>query len=538
MTVKVKAIIIDDDIATLDGLCQSVDWERLGVEVVGLAQNGMEGLEQIRRCRPELILTDIYMPVMDGIEMLKQVRQEQIHSEVIILSGYEDFKYAKSAVKLQVHDYLSKPATLDEIEAVIKEAVQILRQRTSSLKEDKELRELLDSNYALIEQQFFKGVLHTRPVPSSYLDMVMEHLKLDLASRYFSVVMIEFNKNRKLLQSTPREWSLIEYAVNNIVHEVAAGKKGVYVVDMQGNTVTVIFSVPKQVMQPYVMQRAKQMAGDMMDCIEEHLSLPVRAAVGSVVTSIDEVHQSYKEAMMLLGERDNLIGNRIMVTEDLDTVAKTNPSRPVELYHALTDAIIMGQRELFARHVKTLMQTLKDTPNLSVKQLQEFTMEFFGILASGLYTNGIDLEELHTHHDAYQGIATLYTMKDLEDWLREIVHPIVDQIETRMNQKFKKTVDFMMQYVYDHYHEDVSLDIIANKLFLTRNYLSLIFKKATNENYNRFVTRVRMEKAKELIRKGNYKLYEVSEKVGYKNVTYFSSLFKKYTGCLPSEYGK
>jgi len=537
MTQRIKAVIIDDDVATLDGLKQSVNWDRLNIEVVATAQNGLEGLLQIRKHWPQLILTDLYMPVMDGIEMLKQTRKEGIDSEVIILSGYEDFKYAKSAVKLQVRDYLSKPTTITEIESLLQETVNLIHQHTLNREEEKELRELLRSNHALIQRQLFRGLLQTNPVQESYVNHVMDYLQLDLSNRYFAVILIEFYKNRELAQITLQEWSLFEYAVNNIMDEMTHEKEDTYVADVQRNAITVIFTVPKQTMEDYVLQKAKNVANEFLFAISSHLKIPVWATIGSIEKSLHNIHKSYKEAMYLLGERENLMGKQVIVLDDLKDISRNYPRRPVDVYHALADAIILGQRELVIAHIRTFMNTLKDMNTISVNVLRDFTMDFIGILISELYNNGIDMEEFNGSFKMYKEIGTFHSLADLEDWLQEVVLPIADRVEMRSNHKFKKTIDFITNYVHEHYQEDISLDLIANKVFLTRNYLSLIFKKATGENYNRYVTRVRMEKAKDLIRRGNYKLYEVSERVGYKNVTYFSQLFKKYTGCTPSEFG-
>lgn len=535
----IKAVIIDDDITTLEGITDSVRWNELGVRVAGTAKNGKEGLEQIRAHQPDIILTDIYMPVMDGIQMLKAVREEGNSAEVVILSGYEDFKYAQSAVKLQVNDYLSKPATLDEIEAVLKETADKVRSRTESAMEDLKLRELLEDNLPLTRKQVFKGLLEPGFCETAFFRKVKDYLKLDLNRQYFTVIAIEFSINRDRADYKPSDFSLFVFAVNNIAEEFASSKKGVYVADLQRNFVTMLVSTPAEVKKEYVSARVKHTARELVETIRGCLKVPAWATLGSVAETTAGIPKSYQEAVNLLAQREHAGDLTLICQEDMAKLPKHAPRCPIKNYQAITDAVVSGNFDTLESRVEELILALHEesaAPGSGV--LRKYAIDLMGILALALHDQGLQMEDIHSGFNMYKELDKLYSISDFASWLRELLMPVCEIMQRRGSQKHRKTIDFILKYVKEHYAEDITLDVLAEKVYLTRNYLSQIFKQETGENYNSFVTRVRMEKAKELMLSGNYKLYEISQMVGYKNNAYFSQLFKKYIGVYPSEFNQ
>lgn len=531
----IRAVIIDDDMTTIHGLEKSVPWEDFGIELAGTAMNGREGLEQIELHRPDLILTDIFMPVMDGIEMLKEVREQGNAAEVIILSGYEDFKYAQSAVKLQVNDYLSKPATLGEIGDVVRKAADKIRRRTRSEQEERELRELLQLHLPETRKQLFKGLLEPQFCETAFFRKVSGQLRLSFDRQYFTVVMLEYAVTRERTDYRPSDLPKFSYAVQNIVEEMSQSRNGVYVADVQPNVITLIMATPSDVRSEYVKSRVKQSAREYMDNIRDYLKLQVWASVGTPAASVRDIPGSYREAMNLLAERDSLGEAGLICEEELRGRPKTALRRPMESYQAIVDAVVNGQSDLVGERIRELTDSL-GVQAMPVGALRELAIDLMGVLTMAMYDHGLQLEDVHPGIQLYKDIERLCSVRDFAAWLCDVLLPVSEAMSRRGTHKHRKTVDFIMRYVQEHYAEDITLDVIADKVFLTRNYLSQIFKQVTGENYNNYVTRVRMEKAKELMMSGKYKLYEIALMVGYKNNAYFSQQFKKYTGFNPSEF--
>lgn len=534
----IKAVIVDDDMMTVQGLTRSVRWNDFGIQVVGTAINGKEGLEQIEALRPDIILTDIFMPVMNGIDMLKALREAGNTAEVIILSGYEDFKYAQSAVKLRVNDYLSKPATLDEIERVLQDVVDNISKRDSLDKEDRELRELLEHNLPTTRRQLFKGLLESGFCQTAYYRKVSDYLKLDFSNQYFTVVLIEFFINRERNSYRPNDLALFSYAVKNIVDELTDHKDSVYVADTQRNLLSVIVAAPTHVKQETARRQAIQVACELIEHVRTYLKLQVWAAVGSVVKDVQDIPKSYAAAVDLMASRESVPEKQLLLQEDVRELSRSMLRRPIKSCQAVVDAVMLGQEELMETHIEEMTRSLREGAAPGISDLRELAIDIIGIVSLALHEHGLQIEYVHADFSMYKELELVYSIADFSGWLRDLLIPICRVMNERSSQKHRKTIDFIKQYVQQHYAEDITLDIIAEKVYLTRNYLSQIFKQETGENYNSYMTRVRMEKAKELLLTGNYKVFEIAPIVGYKNNAYFSQLFKKHTGYYPSELNK
>ncbi|GAB2697169.1 response regulator [Paenibacillus thermoaerophilus] len=534
----VKAVIIDDDPATLNGLKKSINWKRFNIEVAGVAENGQEGLRLIEACQPDLILTDIYMPVIDGIEMLKRVRQQNVAAEVIILSGYEDFKYAQTALKLRVWDYISKPATIEEIEAVVQAAADHIRANARAAREEQELRELLEHNLPWAKKQLFKGLLEPGHVQPGYMKKVADYLRMNLHNRYFCVVVVEYLKSGERLASKQGEWLDLSSRVRQAAEEAIGTAQGIYIADIQLNMLALIVSAPAHGKPEAASRQARQIASEMIRRIELQCKLKVWAAIGSTVGSAEDIHLSYKEAMDIVYERLHLIDRKIITKDDIQVKPRAYPLRTIESCQRMVDAAMQGQSDWVEQKLQLFLADLEGRPNLTVERLREYAIEFTGVLLVALHDHGLQFDDLRTDFNPYAELDRICCVEDFASYARETLQAACQAMNRKASTKHKKTVDFIIRFVHDHYAEDITLDVIADKVYLTRNYLSQIFKQATGENYSSYLTRVRMEKAKELMRTGNYKLYEVASKVGYKNNAYFSQLFKKYTGMNPSEFNQ
>ncbi|UOF90610.1 response regulator transcription factor [Fodinisporobacter ferrooxydans] len=367
-----KVVIVDDDQQTLNGMKKVIPWEQLQAECVGECIDGKEGLETILSIQADLVLTDIYMPVMNGLEMIEQLRQQGYKGKIIILSGYSDFEYARKALRLQVDDYLSKPLS-----------VQTLKQ-------------VLETSFRKLEEEEAQKILLEK-----------------MSTNFFN-----------------------EGISNEIPQEV------------------------------------------------------------------------------------------------------TKAIRPFSFYHQLAGAVRLGLVKQSMQTIDEYKQRLDQVKEITPPILQQQLYEIWGVLAYALHDVGIFLDEIFPNLDVQKEIRKIYTTEQMDEWLSRKVHMILMDRQWNENVKHKQAVEFMVQYIQEHYGEDVTIGDLAEKLFISRNHLSQIFKKIMGETFNTYLTQYRMEKAKTMILEGNYLIYEVAEKVGYKNIPYFSTLFKKYTGFTPSELQK
>lgn len=532
-----KAVLVDDEQTTLNGLANNVNWTALGIELAGTALNGEEGLASVLAHRPDIIVTDVYMPVMDGLDMLKQLRLRGVHAEVLILSGYEDFQYVKTALKLQVRDYMCKPATIDEIESVLKETAEAVHRKR-----------LLDANLPLIKRDFFRSLLQPGYRPSVHAPDMLAHLSVPGDGHGYAPLVLEYHPSHTesvepAEPAEPGESSrrLEEVRIlGGLVEQFCQQHSGLYNVDIHYRLLTFIHAFPCPDGAPAADPAGgatKALADRLLRAVKQRLNVKMWGVVGVPVRRLEHLHDSYREAMNTLSDREQVAEFGIVCAGERRDRPPHPACRPMELYLSVAELASLGQRELLNGKLAELTAVLRNMRGPAIGACRDYAAEFAGTLAVTMFNQGLPLEQFHDEgHKRYRDTQHIYNADDLCRWIAELAALVCNWASARAPQKHKKTVDYIIRFVNEHYAEDITLDTLSGKLYLTRNYLSHIFKQATGENYNSYLTRVRMEKAKQLIASGRYRLYEISEMVGYKNNAYFSQLFKKHTGSTPSEF--
>ncbi|WP_282940924.1 response regulator transcription factor [Paenibacillus sp. RC67] len=530
-----RVLIIDDDFQVLEGMRKSIPWEELDAEWVGEAMDGEEGLSIIRDTQPDIVITDIYMPVMNGLEMIEQLRNEQFPGEILILSGYSDFQYARQALRLQVTDYLSKPITVAELRSVMERVIKELEAKEWKKMEQEEVRRRLMLYEPFVQKEWLKSVAtgtFDRKIADESLTLSD---KAYWALRNHQVMGMELMSTLRLSNLSLTDWNLFRFAVANIIREllVEDWPEAEYV-ELHSHHAAVVYHIKPEMSKEVVLHKLHLIGERITECVREYLKLEIRIGFGTMKTNWKEISNSTEEAFL------DLLQQSIASEQPIDAVSngKEIGIRPVKFYQELAEAIVYSKEETTDQIIEGYVHQLKEMPSLSSAYVQYLCKELWTIFAYSLYNTGIVLDELFQGSPVTQEIARIGTAEELELWLKSKIKIIVSSRGWSENSRHKDAVDFMIHYAHIHYAEEINLEDLSKQLYLSRNYLNQIFKKATGETFTNYLIRVRMEKAKALLIEGKSMIYEISEKVGYKNVPYFSSIFKKYYGMSPSELGK
>ncbi|MBE1444961.1 response regulator transcription factor [Paenibacillus sp. OAS669] len=530
-----KVLIVDDDFQVLEGMRKAIPWEQLDAEWVGEAMDGEEGLAAIRAAKPDIVITDIYMPVMNGLEMIEQLRNEQFAGEILILSGYSDFQYARQALRLQVTDYLSKPITVAELRTVMERVIKELEAKEWKKLEQEEIRRRLRLYEPFVQKEWLKSVV----TGTFDRELADESLRLSdkayWTHRNHVVIGIELMSTLRISNVSLTDWSLFRFAVANIIRELLAEEwPEAEFVELHSHHAAIVCHVMPETAAEEALLKLRSIGERIRQCIREYLKLEVRIGFGGLKHSWKEMANSTEEAFL------DLLRQTISAKQPMDSYSggREIGIRPVKFYQELAEAIVYSKEETTDRIIEGYVRQLKDMQGLTPAYVQYLCKELWTIFAYSLYNTGIVLDELFEASPVTEEIAGIGTADELEQWLKGKIRIIVSSRGWTENSRHKDAVDFMIHYAHSRYAEDINLEDLSKQLYLSRNYLNQIFKKATGETFTNYVIRVRMEKARALLIEGKLMIYEISEKVGYKNVPYFSSIFKKYYGMNPSEVGK
>ena len=505
--------IADDEANIREGLKCIIDWEEIGFTVCGEAGNGEDALKDILRLNPSLVLMDIRMPKLYGLEVIEQARQQGFHGTFVVLSGYSDFKYAQTAMKFGVKYYLTKPMDEDELEKVAREvydAIQDARQK----KEDDE---------------FFRRKSKKEILQDIVLDNVRFELlnltELKLEAEVYQVVMYEnFQIGEMELPYQFADMFMVADSGSNSFEHFVINSKNVLLLKGQ-------FAIDKfqRFLKHYESAPQK---GSPLDTLF--------ISYGCPVTDIRELKISYEQAARLLGRRffcqkgQHVLG--FLELPDVEREKQLLKASLVEKYCTkLTDYL-----QTFNR--RKVQETLRELENYLYQV--EADISSVKLFMADLY-----LQVKETMNHRYNGISIPFDSNQniiafitAQPYLYEITDYFAEQFEMVMsatgNSSRDSVLDDILYYIEHNYAANIKLEGIAALFGYNSSYLGKIFNKNVGESFNSYVDQVRIKHAIELLVENKHKVYEIAEMVGYKNVDYFHKKFKKYVSESPAEYRK
>ncbi|GIP32090.1 hypothetical protein J2TS4_13000 [Paenibacillus sp. J2TS4] len=520
-----KVLLVDDEQLDLEVLQRFVPWEQLDMTITGTAYNGFAALDIIRKRRVDVLITDIKMPIMTGLDLAEQARGISPGLKIIFISGHDEFQYAKKAIAMNASSYILKPVNDQELYnalLIIKEQLNYERERSKKTEQIEESIPLLQNQ---MMHQWLKGLIDFRK-----LDRFYENCGIRLQGGQGCVGIIEIDDRAwKLKQfSDDQKWFAIQHVFLLIEDYIQDHQLGVYCKTDDDKIVIVINNSgidPLSSMQSLV------------DHVRLHSSLTVTVGLGSVVSEVQQFPLSYRQAQEAIGAKMFVGKCRVITPEQTEG----------EIAQSTTDLEqIMG--EMFAatanydliriddslEQLFELVHRLRD--KLSVYNFALYAVSkidfFLGSINASLYDLlSIELNSLNVLYE-------FETIDDIKSWLRRRLFEVSEHLYLKKKNPNRKLIDEIERYVADQLEQPLQLRDVAKVFGFSPNYLGYMFKETTREAFSDFVVRKRMEKARELLADPKLKIYEVANRVGYQNLTLFSRHFKQSSGLAPLDYRK
>lgn len=505
--------IADDEANIREGLKCIIDWEELGFKVCGEAGNGEDALQDILRLNPSLVLIDMRMPKLYGLEVIEQAKGQGFAGAFVILSGYSDFKYAQTAMKFGVKYYLTKPMDEEELEKVVKEVYNDIQGERQKKEDD----------------EFFRKKSKKEILQDIIQDEVRYELlnlqELQLEAEVYQIVMYENFQIGEV--ELPYQFSdmfqVADSGNNSFEHFLIKGKN---VLLLKGN-----FAIDKfqRFLKHYDSAPQK---GSPLDTLF--------ISYGSVVHDIRDLKNSYEQAATLLGRRFFCEkGQHVLGFTELPEVQEQkesmDASKAEEYCNKLTDYLQTFNRRKVQESLRELEGYLYQI---------ETDISAVKLFAADLY---LQVKETMTHrYNAvtipFESNQAIIAFINEQHYLYEITDYFAEQFEEVMsaigNSSRDSVLDDILYYIEHNYPSNIKLESIAALFGYNSSYLGKIFNKNVGESFNSYVDQVRIKHAIELLVENKHKVYEIAEMVGYKNVDYFHKKFKKYVGESPAEYRK
>ncbi len=513
-------LIADDEKNIRDGLKCILDWEELGFTLCGEAANGEEALSCILKEKPSLVLLDIRMPKLTGIDIIRIAREQGYSGRFIILSGYSDFSYAQSAIRYGVTYYLTKPIDEDELLDAI-----------NTIKEALEQEHKKSDNIALYREKAKNVILH---------ELVTGNWKKDgitgLSSSDFQSMELVFDTYQVVIYEkfglAPEDPSYHFADLLNITNN--GNHSFEYFKEDNKNVILLKGAFARRRFEEFLhhYEKAELQEGSPMDSLF--------LAYGRPVENLDEIYRSYEEAHTLIQRRFFCIqGQHTLGYEELPAITSHNSLIHSDKLHEYCDALInylqANNRKQIAATFFSLEEYLYNVDS-SIESVRLFLTDLFLQLKENIN------KTYNSSRVSLPSNSAIIEHIDHCHYLYEIILYISGQVKSIMDSNDSSPrdsiLDDILYYIDNNYQNNIKLETIAPLFGYNSAYLGKLFTKAIGENFNSYVDHRRIEHSKKLLSQKNMKVYEVSEQVGYKNVDYFHKKFKKYVGISPAEYRK
>lgn len=524
-----NVLLVDDEADVLQAMKKKIDWEALGFCLAGTAENGQEALEMAEQLHIDVVMTDIKMPYMDGLTLCKNLKQSYRNMKVIIYSGFDDFEFAREAVHLEAEEYLLKPISAGDMEAVFSKVRKKLDQEYDEYRNLNRLSEYYRKSLPAMREQLVMGILEGR-IAGERARAMMETYEICLDSPFYVVAALYMDVNPREEQPQPAQ--LFTLSLKDMVQDYLKNRTRFFSTAFL-DQVIVIFMLDEREEIDQVLYHLDQICKMGFHVLKSS----VTAAVGQICANTDALHTSYEEAVNAMEYRSILGSGQVLYINDIEPCSEENILVTEHEFQNLVHAVKLGNRDETNAAIAQIMDSIRKEP-ISPGQYQLLFMELLSELmkigrAYKLHPNQIFGE----HAGSWQELYRMVTVDELEGWLQEVCTNLRHVLRHERRDSAARLTEQAKAYIEEHYKEsDLSADSLCRCLNVSAAYFSTIFKREVGMSFVAYLTKIRLEHALELLRTTEDKTYIIASRVGYMEPNYFSYVFKKQYGISPSKY--
>lgn len=522
----IKMMIADDEKIIREGILHIVEWAQYGIEMVGAAVDGKQAQVLFEEHRPDIVLTDVRMPNVDGLELTRCIRSLDEHTKVIILSGYDEFAYAQQALRYGACDYLLKPVMPDKlVEKVLEIRDQVLFEQNERQEREKLLHRLAES--LPVQQERFLQELVAGAVTDQELIMKqIEQLQLHLSAVHPCCAVI-----------IDPEFPLVDvqlaYRILELLKDKAGGiGEAVRLPQGQFGLVIQYADLQDHCDFPIVL---KQLCEELQEEWLDLFGINPTFGIGTTSRTLSLMSHSMKAAVEALKHKTIVGSGQIILFAEITLPLPPAEDEAEEANRELLLAITNADGNALDIHLAHYLRPAASSSDLDYGLM--LSMRLLDRISTQLPGQFEDRREvIGTDYEIWELLRSCTTLPDLHAELLKMLQRLAAYLTESREKRPHRWIEQALAYLQEHYNEPLSLRKLADTVFLSPNYMCSLFKEETGQNISDYLTRLRIEKAKELLGVNGMKIYEVANQVGYTDSRYFNKVFKKYTGMNLSEY--
>ncbi|WP_304942649.1 response regulator [Vallitalea guaymasensis] len=527
-----KILIADDEFLVRVGLRTTINWEENGYIIVGEAKNGKEAIELFDKFDPDILLTDIQMPIINGLELIQILKDKKPSLKAVILTHYDDFSYAKEAISLGASEYILKsnlsPNNLLNILNKFNDELNI-DERKSAVK--KKVDKTAGYTY---DERNLEKILTGKSDSKAEIKSLLRNSNITLGLQSFAVVTTEIYVD-DVIASRYMDIKDLLKTVITVSSNTFLESKIPFFYFVKDNGITYLFNLDCNKDDVESKERMIYLIKKMKKSVHQFLDVCLNIGISEIDDDISNLPALYEQTTIAL---------QYSFFDDSQDIVLYN--KEMNINH---DKCPVIDSKILKKHIKTF----------SIKELDKYIYNIFeelyryknihfvkDIFIDFLSQAKFISKELNMNRDKslnenkfnYDNFEQLYSFEMVKKYVVDIYHEITKFNVTNKSNKYSYIISKVIEYIKDNYDKDIALSEVANYVQISKSYLSLLFKQETGINYSSFLTNMRIEKSKKFLLDSNYKIYEVAEKVGFDNPYYYSKVFKDITGMTCKDYRK
>lgn len=533
----IKIFLVEDEVVMRNGIKNNIPWEKEGLLFAGEASDGELAYPLIKKVQPDILITDIRMPFMDGLELSELVKKEFPKIKIIILSGYNEFDYAKQAIHIGVTDYLLKPITASKLLEAVKKVAEVIEREREEENMLERYRLEMAENTVLDRQRLFKDLVTSRISFKEALERG-EQLGMDLSASFYQLMLF------KLIPSGPSSaWSDRVLSCQEAIEERMEGRQHILVFDRGEEGWAFILTGESE---QEVERRTRDCAAGLGDLVRTYKDIQFFGSIGGCVNRLGDLQQSYGQAGRAFASRFFSEMNQVVSYSEMEQVYSA-AGEAIDIHsvdgskvnrRTLEHFLKQGTVEEAASFVEEYFQNIGEKNYHSFMFRQYIIMDCYLCARTFLEELGMDMKSLPREVTDMEGtLKESHSMETLKERLVSLFKETMSLRDGQTASKYSQVLEEAMAFIRENYaKEEISLNTVASRVNISPSYFSSIFSQEMGVTFVEYLTSVRMERAKELLMCSNMKTSEIGYEVGYKDSHYFGYLFKKTVGCTPKEY--
>lgn len=546
-----QVLLVDDEILVRDAIRENIDWEGLGFTLSGDCQNGKEAIEFVNERPVQVVLTDINMPYVDGIELSKYLYENFPETVIIIFSGFSEFDYAQKAIQYHVSEYLLKPVTAKELSQALRRTRKKLDE---AQKQEQKLQKLTSTykeyqkNAALIQSAALSNfVMHSRELRESLREL--QEMGITFKSEYYRIAVLDIDLYSDLYEADlekQKESALMAFVVFNISEELLKQERLGYAYQDGNHRIQLILesesfeqSGSRKSLRSEFLCASVKMCERIQQEVHKALGMTVSAGLGDCVADTNELYHSWESAREALTRRYS--GGPGLIVEFDDKALQEEPT--AQDYVLIQDQFAEAVRNHDSARANEALDEMEASMRRKLLEKNRACLQLAQLVRSVEeigQANGLDEGLLSRERETViEQIAKQRSLPKAIRVVKEYGAKVLKQLGSMSDSNGKRLATRASDYIEKHYMDPaLGLNEVCGYLGVSTSYFSALFKETTGETFMDLLIRTRIQKAQDLLEHTSLKNYEIAERVGYSDPHYFSVVFKKMTGRTPTEYAR